>query len=213
MNDKKWIDVEGYVDISLGDLASFEKYEYFLDAMAEGIGQALLQNIDTEPVAINEDGTIKVKVTGYVEPDTKEEAAALLKKMKEDGFIKGSVGESKGPYVVPARAWSDDNRVEVEFDARDYLLIAKDITIQELDAACWRDGYEADAVAAYAASSQSQVAQLFKHLEAVNRKKKKTEDRVGYSVSVDTDAAAHFLKKQRPLLYESLEVCRLPEDK
>lgn len=70
---KNYVDFEGFVDISLGDLASFEQYGYFLDFVAEKVGHPLLQNIDTEPVAINEDKTIKIKVTGYTEVEEPDE--------------------------------------------------------------------------------------------------------------------------------------------
>lgn len=67
------VDVEGFVNIGLDDLASFENYDYYLDHCAESIGHPLLMNIDTEAVGINEDKTIRIKVTGQVETEVEEE--------------------------------------------------------------------------------------------------------------------------------------------
>jgi hypothetical protein len=69
---KKQVDVEGFVDISLDDVASFGDYGMYLDHMSEKIGHPLLQNVDTRPVSINGDGTIKVHVTGYIEGEEDE---------------------------------------------------------------------------------------------------------------------------------------------
>lgn len=73
MITKTYVDVEGFVDISIDEVASFGDYGMYLDHMAEKIGHELLQNIDTTPVSINEDGTIHVRVTGYIEVEEKSE--------------------------------------------------------------------------------------------------------------------------------------------
>jgi hypothetical protein len=61
------VDVEDFVNMSIDAIGECGTLDAFLDKLAESIGHPLLMDINYEPVAVNEDKTIKIKVTGYVE--------------------------------------------------------------------------------------------------------------------------------------------------
>ena len=68
-------DVEETINVSLSDIIDVcakGGLEAFLDMLAERIGYPLLTDINYSVLALNEDGSLKVKVTGCIEQEEED---------------------------------------------------------------------------------------------------------------------------------------------
>ncbi len=117
--------------------------------------------------------------------------AKLIKFPEESG------DEGKAPAMIVASAWSDDHRVEVDFDACDYFAQASDDAICALAAIGWRGDLAADAVALHYQDKDYRLARLFHYLSVTAL----PEDHSGFECSVDRESAMAWLQKHREGLY------------
>jgi hypothetical protein len=99
-------------------------------------------------------------------------------------------------FDVPARAWTDDRAVSVDFDAAEWLRTADLAKLRALDACGWRGDYGSDQVALDLAESNDELRRLFQYIEAVNVP---TRETIGFEVSVDEDAALAWLESHRSI--------------
>lgn len=101
---------------------------------------------------------------------------------------------------IKAKAWSDDRKIEVAFDAKPWFRQASDDAILNLVIVGWGDAFEADIVAEYCEPwPGSTLDRLFKYLKVVNHPA--TGDIVGFECRVDQASAMVWLEEHRPDIY------------
>jgi hypothetical protein len=105
--------------------------------------------------------------------------------------------QTRATLNVPARAWTDDGAVSVEFDAADWLRTASVGALRALDACGWRGDYGSDQVALDLSDTNAEIADLFAYLEQINRCP--ARETVGFEVSVDEEAALEWLETNRSI--------------
>ena len=101
--------------------------------------------------------------------------------------------------MIPAEAHTDDRNVVVAFDATTFFETVADDLIRELIEDGFAGGYGADAVAQELADETNELGRMFWYLEHTNERR---AEPLGYEVSVDRDAAKHWLELHRPHLLE-----------
>jgi len=94
-------------------------------------------------------------------------------------------------FAIPAKAWSDDRVIEVQFDAAPWFEKATGKQIRDLIRCGFRGNYAADQVAHDLADEHDGLADLFKYLELANRSP--VRHTIGFEVAVDRDAALFWL--------------------
>ena len=102
--------------------------------------------------------------------------------------------------MIKAECHSDDRNVEVEFDATKWFKRATKKAILALAGCGWRGDYPADAVAEFMANHNSEVADMYKYLSIINRKRTVC----GFECSVNESDAMEWLKINRPNIFKAL---------
>jgi hypothetical protein len=97
---------------------------------------------------------------------------------------------------ISAEAHTDDRAVEVKFDATPWFKQADPEEIISLANAEWGGDYPADEVAIWMSDSNGELADLFKYIEIVNRRKQ--HETVGFECHVDEAPARQWLAANRP---------------
>jgi hypothetical protein len=112
---------------------------------------------------------------------------------------------AKHALSCPATLKSDDQKQIAQFDAQAWFQAESDDAIIELADEDWRDGYTADDVARYFENNAAypQIDAVFEYIHIHNQNCSK-RDIIGFSVSVDKDAAINYLKTERPAVYARL---------
>lgn len=108
-------------------------------------------------------------------------------------------------HTVPARAWSDDEHIQVGFDAQRWLLTATIDAVVKLANDGWERGNGADAVALHSqewdegcATLQEYVTARCQAADIVNA------GWIGYECCVSRPHALTWLKSNRPGVYDAL---------
>ena len=86
------VDVREETNVSLDEVIEAGGLEGFLDLLSECVGHPLLQDINYEVLSVNEDGSLKVLVTGQVEAD-REECDECGNEIPSDTPIRSIVNE------------------------------------------------------------------------------------------------------------------------
>jgi len=108
-------------------------------------------------------------------------------------------------FVVPAEAHSDDRKIEIDFDAEPWFAQASDGEIEALAKIGWGGDYEADRVADHFEGGAT--SRLFSCLAL--EPTMPDGDTVGYECHVESDAAAAWIRANRPALAAKLEAAGL----
>lgn len=105
---------------------------------------------------------------------------------------------------ILAKAWTDDRRIEVDFNAGPWFVQASDDDILKLAECGWARDYPADAVLHWSAGHRiGQTRKVFEYLDMVNGKDA-FGNTLGFECEVDADQALAWLKSQRPGVYARL---------
>ncbi|MCY2926300.1 MAG: hypothetical protein NT031_12830 [Planctomycetota bacterium] len=104
--------------------------------------------------------------------------------------------------MMQAKAWSDDHKIEVEFDATRWFTRATDRQILQLAQCDWGMDYPADEVVQEAADWDRNARKLFAYLELINEK----ETTVGSDCQVIQEQAMAWVLHNRPWLVGFIEL-------
>ena len=103
-------------------------------------------------------------------------------------------------FAVPAKCYSDDQLVEVKFDAAPWLKKATTKEILKLADCGWGGDLEADQVALDMAGKDNDIAFMFKYIEV----RKRSGQDIGFECHVQEDEALAWLNKNRPRVFAKL---------
>jgi len=106
-------------------------------------------------------------------------------------------------HKIPAKVWTDDQVINVEFDAIEWLKNADIQELLEMEGCDWSRDLPADRVAINEAASNEAVADLFQYINLIN---KHTRNHIGFECLVDRSSAVNWLAANRPDDYHKLAV-------
>lgn len=98
--------------------------------------------------------------------------------------------------MIQAKAWSDDHKIEVEFDATRWFTRATDEQILRLAHCDWGMDYPADEVVQEATGWDRNTRKLLAYLELINEK----ETTVGSDCQVTGEQSLAWILHNRPWL-------------
>jgi protein-disulfide isomerase len=135
----------------------------------------------------------------------------LVSAVGADNLFKATTPRDKmvalmGPEV-PAKFWTDDHQIEVEFDAQAYLAQAADEQLRAIHDVGFSGDYCTDAIAEFMAHKglNEDIAEGFTYLEALNKARRLRGDTMGFECSVDGEAFLRWMDQHKgPLLANML---------
>lgn len=101
------------------------------------------------------------------------------------------------PGKIEARAWSDDQRIIVDFNAAPWFYMAKPNEVVKLAESGWSRSEPADQVALGMKKFNDKIDFLFKYIERVDRHVVHG-DTVGFEVEVNEEQAMAWMKEHHP---------------
>lgn len=105
--------------------------------------------------------------------------------------------------MIHAEVHSDDYVYETDFDATLWFQSATENEILALAKCEWGGDYPADAVAEFMSDHNTDIAEMFRYLERINRGYTGREG-CGFECYVDEDDALGWLKENKPDLFRKI---------
>jgi len=99
--------------------------------------------------------------------------------------------------MINAKCFSDDQRVEVNFDATPWFEQASEDQIKELATCEWGSNYAADDVALFMADINKKIQKMLDYCEH-------HPDQIGFECHVTSEDAIAWLRTERPLILDNL---------